>query len=143
MSSYEKLMNDTSNYAIETNEYLEQIKVEIDKEKRYNLLKKYFTENITKNFYHNMDLLNTAHTDFEQFKNMYILIAKDLFLNILLATDTLIGEKHSCHLNTSQIDICGDVIDVEHNTDQKINSDICNNEYSICQSYITLNSSLE
>lgn len=128
--SYEKILNDTLNYAIESNEYLEQVKNEIDQEKRFNLLKKYFTEKITKNLYHSMDLLNTAQTDFNQFKNMYILIAKDLFLNIILAADTLIGEKHSYHLNTSHIDICGDINDIDNNT---------NNEYSICRSYIDLN----
>lgn len=145
-NNYEKIINDTSNYAIETNKYLEQIKVETDKEKRFNLLKKYFTENITKNLYHNMDLLNTAQIDFDQFKNMYVLIAKDLFLNILLASDTLISEKHAYCLDTSQIDACDNIISLESDFPKSsssisISKDDSDNEYSICQSYIAPNSS--
>lgn len=132
MSNYHKLMEDDLNHALQPNIYLEEIKNETNREKRFNILKKYFTENITKNVYQNMDLLNTTQTDFNQFKNMYVMIAKDLFLNFLLAVDTLVAERQCYTLDTSKIDICNNIFGsttTEQSDDQ--------NEYSICESYIS------
>lgn len=87
-------MDDLSiNYALEPNRYLEKIKNESDPNKKQNELKKYFAERITKSLYQNMDLLYMVHIDSHQFKKIYSMIGKDLFINILLALDTL-GAKN-------------------------------------------------
>lgn len=165
MSNCQELLQNNFNYAIEPNKYLEKIKQETDKEIRFNILKKYFTENITKNIYQNMDLLHSTKTDFDQFKNMYIMIAKDLFLNILLAVDTLVAERQYYILDTSKVDICNNIVGItstEENTDKyynKLQNELKNelknelqnesrnelqnessselqNEYSICESLL-------
>lgn len=105
--TFDQLMADDLNYALEANSYLEEIKRETDKEKRFKLLKKYFTEKITRNLYQNMDLLYATDTDFEKFKSMYLMVAKDLFLNVLLAADTLISERGVYELDpTSMNGMC-------------------------------------
>jgi len=131
MSNYDKLVNDNLNRALEPNVYLEEIKNETDKEKKFNILKKYFTENITKNIYQNMDLLNNTPSNFDQYKKTYTLIAKDLFFNILLAADTLINEKQVYELDISKVNIQNNNFNITHN-------EPCN-EYSICESYIRSN----
>lgn len=133
MSNFNELMQDELNYALEPNIYLEEIKKESDKEKRFKILKKYFTENITKTIYQNMDLLSASQANFDQFKNMYIMIAKDLFLNILLAVDTLVAERQCYKLDISQINVCDNIYGT---MSDKENSD--ENEYSICHSYINI-----
>lgn len=131
MNNYHKIMQDELNYALLPNIYLEEVKKETNKEKRFNLLKKYFTEHITKNLYQNMDLLNATQIDFDQFKNMYVMIAKELFLNILLAVETLVNEKQHYRLDTSQIDVCNNILG---STSEQY--DDRENEYSICQTYL-------
>ena len=141
MSNYHKIMSDNLNYAISPNLYLELVKDETNKEKRFLILKKYFTENITKNVYQNMDLLDASRADFEQFKKMYIMIAKDLFLNILLAVDTLVSERKCYELDIST-DILGPPL--QNNSIPWTDSvpltqcnDSTENEFSICESYLT------
>jgi len=112
-------MLDNINHALEPNLYLELVKNETDKEKRFMILKKYFTENITRQLYQNMDLLHATDIEFEQFKNVYLLIAKDLFMNILLAADVL-GSERQCYRLDNFI---SKPIDTE-------------NEYSICESVL-------
>jgi len=105
-------MDDQSiNYALEPNKYLEKIKNETDPIKKQIMLKKYFTERITKSLYQNMDLLHAMDADFDQFKKMYSMISKDLYINILLAVNTLTIVNDS--FDTTETD----------------------NEYSICESY--------
>ncbi|XWV25217.1 putative ORFan [Tupanvirus deep ocean] len=133
MNNYEKVMQDDINHALEPNKYLELVKNESDKEKRYNILKKYFTENITKNVYQNMDLLYSSQANFDQFKNMYVMIAKDLSLKVLLAVDTLVSERGSYQLDLSEINSYNNIFQPDL-FDKSIKSD---DEYSICQSYIT------
>jgi hypothetical protein len=103
MSEYHKLIKDDINYALKPSFYLEQLKKETNKEKRFNMLKKYFTEKITQDLYQNMDLLFATTTDFEQFKKMYLMIARDLFMNTLLAVDTLVEEKGNYQLDLSSV----------------------------------------
>ena len=105
--------SDNLNYAIEPNKYIEQLKNETDQEKKFNLLKKYFTESITKKLYQNMDLLYAMNVDFEQFKNMYVMISKDLFLNVLLAVDTLVTERKKYVLDTSKINITSSLVEID------------------------------
>lgn len=128
-NNYSKLMTDNINYALIPNCYLEEIKKETNREKRFNLLKKYFVEKITTNLYQNMDLLHSTQTDFEQFKKMYLMIGKDLFMNILLAIDSLLIERGTYELDklySVNVPMC--MI-----TDSNMDSD---NEYSICESYL-------
>lgn len=121
MTNYYELIKDDLNYALESNKYLDETKKEADKEKRFNILKKYFVENITKNIYQNMDLLQTVQTDFDKFKHMYRMIGNSLFLNILFAVEVLTTEK-KCY----QIDL-----------PEPIHTEgVSNNEYTICESYI-------
>lgn len=91
--NYKKLINNTLNNALIPDNYLQFVKNETDREKRFIILKKYFSENITKCLYQNMDLLNAIETDFEQFRNMYMMIAQNLFINLLLAVETLVTER--------------------------------------------------
>jgi hypothetical protein len=112
----------TINYALEPNTYLEQFKNERDHQKKQLALKKYFTERITKILYQNMDLLHATNADFEQFKRMYLMISKDLFVNVLFAVDTLVTENGISF--TDNIDI----------TESNLFSEP--NEYSICESYL-------
>lgn len=122
MADYYRIINDDTNYALEPSSYLEQLKNEPDGEKKFKLLKKYFVEKITRGLYQNMDLLNTTQADFEKFKNMYLMIARDLFMNTLLAVDTLAPER-GAHVpfyfgpGSAKTDP--------------------DNEYSICESYIS------
>jgi hypothetical protein len=83
-------------------------------EKNFGILKEYFTENICRDLYQSMDLLNSTQTDFDQYKNMYVTVAKDLVFKVLLAVNTLVAERQYGH--TNQIDT--------------------KNKYSICQSYL-------
>ena len=94
---------DNVNYAIEENEYLSRINSEKNPDKRFELLKRYFTENITKNVYMKMDLLNSATED--GFKDMYYTVGKFLFMNILLAVETLVSEKGTYKLELKQDNI--------------------------------------
>lgn len=126
MSNFDQIMTDNLNYALEPNSYLELVKNETDKNKRYHLLKKYFTENITKNFYQNMDLLNASQIGFEQFKNMYIMIAKDLTLKLLLAINILSSERESYDLDFDDIKMS--LLD---------NNETGVDMYSICKSFLT------
>lgn len=129
MSDYNKLMADDTNHALESNVYLDEIQKETDKEKRFQILKKYFTETITKNLYQNMDLLNASSTDFKQFKSMYIMIAKDLIINMLLAVNTLVSERGIYNLDPEDIDILSNIVGLT-------NSECEENEYSICEKCI-------
>lgn len=144
MSNYNNLIADNINYALEPNIYLENLKKESDKEKRTNILKKYFSENITKNFYQNMDLLYAADANFDQFKNIYGMVAKNLFMNVLLAVDTLVAERKTYDLNKTKINI-DDVILFcsENNADSDEESGTTQSEYSICESHIDRKSELE
>ena len=63
LNDYNKIMTNKLNNALIPNVYLELVTDEMDKTKRYHILKKYFTENITKNLYQNMDLLATVKID--------------------------------------------------------------------------------
>lgn len=125
MANFDQIMNDHNNYALEPNSYLELVKHENDKNKRYQLLKKYFTENITKNFYQNMDLLNASHVGFEQFQNMYLMISKDLTLKLLLAINILSSEKET-------YDLCVDDIKTALLNHKENEMEM----YSICKSYL-------
>jgi hypothetical protein len=98
--------NSSINYALEPNQYLEKMKNESDPIRKQMELKKYFTERITKSLYQNMDLLYTMRADSDQFRKTYSTVSKDLFINILLAVDTL-----------------------------STNNDTIEKEYSICESY--------
>ena len=148
MSDYHKLMTDDINYALEANIYLNKIQHETNKEKRFQILKKYFTEAITKNLYQNMDLLNSTLMsplftsknndnqadqaelkDFSQFKSMYVMIAKDLILNVLLAVNTLVTERGIYNLDSKNVGILSNIIG-------QTNSECVENEYSICEKCI-------
>jgi len=113
----------TINYALEPNQYLEQFRDEIVPEKKLIALKKYFTERITKNLYQNMDLLHATNADFEQFKKMYLMISKDLFINILFAADTIATENG--------FDISDNITSQIHTSSTQTRE----SEYSICESY--------
>lgn len=130
MTNYHKLIQDNLNYALEPNKYLDEIKNEDDKEKRFNILKKYFVENITKNIYQNMDLLQTVQTNFDKFKHTHNVIGNDLFLNILFAIKILVAERQGYQIDISKINICENL--------SKSIDDENNNEYTICESYINL-----
>lgn len=108
------------NYALERNAHLDILKYVNEKDQRFEILKKYFTEKITKDIYQNMDLLYAASADFDQFKNMYMLISKDLYMNIFLAVNILSTERG---ISTNII------------TDTSETND----EYSICHSYTKKN----
>lgn len=123
------LLVDDTNYALEPNVYLEKIKNETNREKIFQILKKYFTENITKNLYQNMDLLNTTPTDFEQFKSLYVMIAKDMVMNTLLAVTILVKERNIYELNADNINVFNSIVGIT-NTEQE------ENEYSICEACI-------
>lgn len=123
-------MTDNTNHAILSNEYLDFVKKETDKEKRFNILKKFFVQDITKNVYQNMDLLNALQTDFDKFNNMYTLIKKDLILKVLLAVDTLVSERQCYQIDLSEINIYDNIF--TNGTSSTDNE----NEYSICESYI-------
>ncbi len=130
LNDYNKIMTNKLNNALIPNVYLELVTDEMDKKKRYHILKKYFTENITKNLYQNMDLLATVKTDFAQFKHMYIMVARELFLNFLLAVETLVAERGCYKLDHTKINVDANI--VGFTTDKNLSTD----EYSICQSYL-------
>lgn len=119
MQKYHKIVNDSTNYAIESNVYLEAIKNEDDSEKKYMMLKKYFTEKITRNLYQNMDLLFATKTNMEEFAKMHKMISKDLQMNMLLAVDTLVDVRKIYKLDP--------IISTY---------DKMNNKYTICESMI-------
>jgi hypothetical protein len=141
VSDYHTLMSNDLNYALEPNAYLEQIKNETDKEKRYQILKKYFTEKITRNLYQNMDLLYSTQVNVEQFQHIYTMVEKDLFMNILLAVDTLISEgginKSEYGFNSTVTNNTGYANTGYANTGYA-NTGYANttDEYSICESYM-------
>jgi hypothetical protein len=107
--NFEKLTKDQLNYAIESSAYLDQLSIETDPENRYQLIKKYFTEKITKSLYQHMDLLQSSTISGEKLKSIYELIKKDLNMNITMAINVLSSERKM--------------------------EDEPDNEYSICQSY--------
>lgn len=106
---YDKIMHDTINYALLSDKCLEIIKDESDMDKRFELLKKYFVENITKNFYEKMDLLNMIETNFDEFKKMYIIVAKNLFSNISFAVQILVSQK-KCYSIENNFDIANNIM---------------------------------
>lgn len=124
MDNYHKIINSNTNYALYPNIYLDQLQTEPDRKKKFNILKKYFTETITKQLYQNMDLLHSTNMDYEQFKDIYLLIAKDLFMNVLLALDILATE----HCAARSKEISNSIVPI---TNKKRY-----NEYTICESYI-------
>lgn len=93
IDDYAKIMQDTDNHAIEIDKYLAQISDEKDPNKRFSTLKRFFTERITRELYQNMDLIHSISTTPEQFKKIYLTIAKSIFLNLIVAVDVLSVEK--------------------------------------------------
>ena len=99
-------MTDRINHALEPSKYLEEIRNETDREIRFTILKKFFTEKITRDVYQNMDLLQmTSKEDFDEFKKMYIIIAKNIYLNLLMAVDCLVSERKEYKLSPSDTKI--------------------------------------
>ncbi len=129
--NYNDLMLDNTNHALLPNEYLDYFKNETDKDKRFEILKKYFTEDITKNVYQDMDLLNTQKIESEKFNNTRAIIKKHLILKILLAVNTLVSERQYYDINLAAITSNSKIFGSE-----SIASD---NEYSICQLYMNRN----
>lgn len=140
-----------SQFILQSNFYINQIKNESDINKRFILLKKYFAYSITKNIYEKMDLLYTTNMTYEQYRNMYVLIAKEIYLNILLAVETLVNERGIYSLDMSDLGITkNDLTEIKTNAKSSKNIEIINNhqqtnlnnnnnnpnEYSICESYI-------
>ena len=140
--NHQRLMKDDINHAIEQNTYLAQIESETDKEKRFNLLKKYFTEGITTNLYQKMDLLYSSQTEFANFKDMYFMVGKFMFMNILLATDTLVNTKGKYKLELDQ-DRVNNIATNSREVPRPVRQDNVEQsdadtdiEYSICASYL-------
>jgi hypothetical protein len=137
--NHQKLIEDNVNHAIEQNSYLAQMYKETDKEKRFRLLKKYFTENITSNLYQKMDLLYSSEADFDHFKDMYFMVGKFLFMNILLATDTLVNEKGKYKLDLNQAQVTNVTANARTIPQYIDDLDGDSPEYSICETYMRKN----
>lgn len=128
-------MEDHANYSLEPNIYLEMIKTETNEQTRLDLLAKYFTERVSKNFYHNMDLLNNLENDSNGFISNYELIKKDIFNNIIIAIQKIAEEKGTLD-DELKIQIDNYVADRVQNPRSTIDID---NKYSICDSIMQQN----
>ncbi len=132
-----------STHVLKTNKYLEIIKNESSKKKRFTILKKFFVENICNNFCQNMDLLNSLQPDFEKYQKIYVLIAKELYLKVLFAAETLIHERREepdekyaqSDKKYAQSDKKYAQSDKKYAQSSDFNENT-QNEYSICHSYI-------
>lgn len=94
------LLDDVQNYAIKKDIYLEAIEKNeyIDSIDKYKLLKKHFTENLTRSFYQKMKLLELISDDKlrgKEYADIYDKIEKSLAAQIMLAVETLKKEKNT------------------------------------------------
>jgi hypothetical protein len=114
---------------------LEKIRNEKDPNKRFQILKHFFIQKITKNIDQDFKLINTNFVvDFEQYHNTYSMIYRSLFLNVLSMINVLMIEKGLDELDLSQFDIRSCMSDISSEEEDLMEE----NDYSICNSINSL-----
>lgn len=115
------------NVSLLENPCLEKLKYVEDREERFRLVKEYFARSITHSLYEKMDLLSASNVDPENMKNMHSIISKHLFIDLLLAFETVTAVRgvYRSSVNPNKMDM-------KIKSHKNKNAD----EYSICKSYI-------
>jgi hypothetical protein len=130
-----RILGDNTNYAVELDKYLKLIdKSRLSNSDQYLVLKKHFTENITRLFYQKMKLLelvSRGKISKANYEVIYDKVEKSILNHFLLAIQTLRAYKNDDLINNLQTTTIDELIESSEVESAKIDFNESSDQFSI------------